>query len=180
MPVLSNCKVLAVWNGADFSGAPGDFTNRSTCLRRSFTRSSSVWPGGAWLETRRFLRRRSPRGLRNGVRHHSPWPGGAGWRTIERAAGGTASFRIARLCFFASCSCRSFPASTFWALHNLDGIEVFPNVLVLGAFDRSVGLVHGVAKVFFKKRIDAQDRVLVALRHALRSARPASPRRRRP
>src|ERR1700722_9534535 len=47
--------------------------------------------------------------------------------------------------------------------HDLDAIEMFPNVLVFGAFDRAVGLVHGVAEVFFKKRIDPQNRVLLAL-----------------
>src|ERR1700733_6449936 len=47
--------------------------------------------------------------------------------------------------------------------HDLDAIEVFPNVLVFGAFDRAVGLVQGMAEVFFKKRIDPQNRVLLAL-----------------
>src|SRR5271155_874065 len=42
VPVVSAVRVLAVWNGADLSGAPGDFTSRSTCCRRSCTCCSRV------------------------------------------------------------------------------------------------------------------------------------------
>src|ERR1051326_7446245 len=42
VPVGNDFKVLAVWKGADLSGAPGAFTSRSTWRRRSRTCSSKV------------------------------------------------------------------------------------------------------------------------------------------
>src|ERR1700758_3067730 len=42
VPGARDCKVLAVWNGADLSGAPGAFTSRCACRRRSFTCSSKA------------------------------------------------------------------------------------------------------------------------------------------
>ena len=88
--------------------------------------------------------------------------------TADSSDGGTgqgpASACEEEVCFFSNFSRRSFKASTFCLLHELDGVDVLANILVLGGFDSSVGLMHDMAVILLKKRIDAQHRVLVTLR----------------